>query len=142
MEKSTKELLEEMKSSRNYDAYLAVNRDSIGAGARRLDRALDALLAEKKKSKAEVIARSGIETHYAYQIFSGAKTPTRDKVVMLCFGLGLSESETERLLKITGYAQLYAKDERDNVLLFGLTKKLSVIEVNGLLYDLGLDLLT
>lgn len=78
---------------------------------------------------------------YAYQIFSGTKTPTRDKVLMLCIGFSLAVEETQRLLKITGYAQLYSKDERDNVILFGLTKKLSIIEINDILYEMNHNIL-
>lgn len=141
MKKSTEELLDLMKNSRNYEEYLAVARNEIGSSHMKLDRALNACLAEKGKSKASVIAASGIETHYAYQIFSGAKAPTRDKVLMLCFGLGLNGEETQRFLKITGYAQLYGKEERDNAILFGLTKKYSIIAMNILLDEMHLPLL-
>ncbi|MGM9680008.1 MAG: XRE family transcriptional regulator [Eubacteriales bacterium] len=141
MKKTTQELLDLMQSSQDYNRYLAANRESIGQEHMKIDRALNSLLAQRGAVKAEVIAKSGIENHYAYQIFSGARTPTRDKVVMLCIGFGLTVEETQKLLKITGYAQLYGKDERDNVILFGLTRRLSVIDINELLYELSLDLL-
>ncbi len=130
-----------MKTSQDYSAYLARNREDIGKEHMRIDKALIALLTDKSMNKADVIARSCIENHYAYQIFNGKKTPSRDKVVMLCYGFSLSVEEAQQLLKISGYAQLYIKDSRDNVLLFGLTKALTVIEVNCLLYELGLALL-
>ena len=141
MKKTTQELLDLMKNSRSYNDYFSANQDSIGQDHMKIDRALNALLVQKAKSKAEVIAKSGIETHYAYQIFSGSKTPTRDKVIMLCVGFGLTMEETQRILKITGYAQLYSKEERDNVVLFGLTKQLSIIDINDLLYEMRLELL-
>lgn len=140
MEKSTQELLEMMKNSRSYQEYLKNAREEVGREHMKIDRALNALLTEKKLSKAEVIASSGIENHYAYQIFSGIKTPTRDKVLMLCIGFGLTVEETQKLLKVTGYAQLYSRNERDNVILFGLTKSLSIIDINGLLYELELEI--
>ena len=37
--------------------------------------------------------------------------------------------------------QLYGKNERDNAILFGLTKMISVIDMNNILFDLGLELL-
>jgi len=141
MKKSTQELLELMKSSRDYHEYLAQNKEDIGKDHMKIDRALNVLLAEKKAVKAEVIAKSGIENHYAYQIFSGVKTPTRDKVLMLCVGFALTVEETQQLLKITGYAQLYSKEERDNVILFGLTKHLSIIDINDLLYEMNYGIL-
>lgn len=142
MKKTTQELLEMMKSSKSYDEYLSNNRDELAQVLMKIDRALGVLLADKNIKKADVIAKSGLEVHYAYQIFSGAKIPTRDKVIMLCFGFPLSPDETQKLLKITGYAQLYGKDMRDNAILFGLTKGLSIVEVNGMLYELGFSLLT
>ena len=141
MKRTTQELLELMKSSHSYKDYIAANQESIGQEHMKIARALTVLLVDKGVSKAEVIARSGIEIHYAYQIFSGVKTPTRDKVLMLCVGFGLDVEETQRILKITGYAQLYSKDKRDNVILFGLTKQLSVIDINDLLYEMHLELL-
>ena len=141
MKKSTQELLEMMKKSAHYEEYLTSNRDEISRSFVKIDRALSTLLAEKTMKKADVIARSGVEVHYAYQIFSGTKVPTRDKVLMLCFGFGLSTEETQELLKITGYPQLYSKNQRDNAILFGLTKKLTMIEMNNLLYDLNVEIL-
>ena len=125
-----------------YEEYLTINRDEISRSFVKIDRALGTLLADKAMKKADVIARSGVEVHYAYQIFSGAKVPTRDKVLMLCFGFGLTAEETQELLKITGYPQLYSKNQRDNAILFGLTKKLTMIEMNNLLYDLDVEILT
>lgn len=142
MKKTTQELLDMMKGSKNYEDYLNTNRDELSQVLMKIDRALCVLLADKNVKKSDVIAKSGLEIHYAYQIFSGSKIPTRDKVIMLCFGYPLSPDETQKLLKITGYAQLYGKYMRDNAILFGLTKELSIVEVNGMLYELGLALLT
>ena len=141
MKKSTQELLDLMKSSHSYGDYITENKEDIGQGCMKIDRALTALLHQNGAVKADVIKRSGIEVHYAYQIFSGVKVPTRDKVIMLCVGFGLGVEETQRLLKITGYAQLYSKEERDNVILFGLTKSLSIIGINDILYEMHLELL-
>ena len=60
---------------------------------------------------------------------------------MLGFGLLLTVDELQQLLKITGYAPLYAHDARDNAILYCLTKQQSVIATNELLYDQGLALL-
>lgn len=141
MKKTTQELIGLMKSSKNYQEYLSANREEISPSFMKVDRALSVLLKKKSVKKSEVIAKSGIEVHYAYQIFSGVKIPSRDKVIMLCFGFGLSAEETQQLLKITGYPELYGKIERDNAILFGLTKQISVIDLNDMLYDLNLEIL-
>ncbi len=141
MKRKTEELLELMKSSTDYRDYLEENKGELTEGLMRVDRALNAALADRKLKKSEVIARSGIETHYAYQIFSGTKVPTRDKVLMLCIALRMTPEETQNFLKLTGYALLYGRESRDNVILFGLTRHLSVIDVNGILDDQHLGLL-
>ena len=142
MKKTTGELLEMMKKTDDYKTYLSSGAEDIVREPMKIDRALNALVADKGLKKADVIARSGMEVHYAYQVFSGLRVPTRDKVVMLAVGMGLSADETQDLLRISGYAPLYAKAARDNALLFGLTKHLSVIDMNCLLYVLGFELLT
>lgn len=139
--KTTGELLETMKGSREYPEYLKENPGELASSFLKIDRALQSLLAEKGLRKSEVIARSGLEVHYGYQIFSGVKTPTRDKVLMLCCGMGLTVEETQRLLQISGYPQLYARNGRDNAILFGITHGQSIIELNNLLYEQNFDLL-
>lgn len=139
MDKTTKELLEQLKQSSTYEEFAKENNPSFSK--MKINNALNSIVSEKGLKKSEVIAKSCIEIHYAYQIFSGAKTPSRDKVLMLCIGMKLSYEEVNRLLRITGYAELYVKNERDNVLIFGLMKNIGVIEINSLLYELGLDLL-
>ncbi len=141
MKKSTQELVEIMKKQQSYDEYCRLNKDEISDSFVKIDKALSDLLRETNLKKSDVIAKSGLETHYAYQIFSGVRVPTRDKVVMLCFGFGLSVESVQHLLKITGYPPLYVKTGRDNAILFGLTKKISIVEMNNLLYDLNLDIL-
>lgn len=141
MGKTTKELLELMKRSTDYHSYAEENRGDISRTHMRIDRALAVLLSEQGLRKSDVIARSGIENHYAYQIFSGMKTPTRDKVIMLCFGFEMTADDAIQFMKITGYPPLYAKEERDNAILYGLTKRLSVVAMNALLDDLHQELL-
>lgn len=141
MKKSTQELIDLMKSSTDYSDYKNSNYEELSKSCMKINKALNLLISDKGLKKSDVIAKSGIEVHYAYQILSGSKIPTRDKVVMLCFGLDLTVDETQNLLKITGYPQLYGKNERDNAILFGITKKMNMIDMNNLLYDLNLDLL-
>ena len=141
MTKSTEELLEMMKNNPDYASYLEAVRDNVIVTPAKIDEVLNRTLEETGMKKADVIARSGIEQHYAYQIFSGKRIPTRDKAIMMCFGFGMDIAGTQKFLKITGYAELYGKELRDNAILFGLTNRMSVIDVNGMLYDLGLPLL-
>ena len=128
-----------MKSSKDYEEYLRANGESVTDGVMP-HTALNTLINEGGLKKSEVIARSTIEEHYAYQILQGKKTPSRDKMIMLCIGLCLTPEQANDLLKLTGYAQLYAKNSRDNAVIFALTKKMSVIELNLMLDAQGLEI--
>ena len=55
--------------------------------------------------------------------------------------MGLNVDETQRLLKCAGYSQLYVKLPFDSIVLFGLCKALSVVQINELLYEYALETL-
>lgn len=98
--------------------------------------------AKKKLKKSEVINKSNIEKYYAYQIFNGNKeNPSRDKMIMLAFGMGLTVEETRKLLKIAKVSDLYVRSPRDSIFIFCLNKGLGIIEVNEYLSDYNLKLL-
>ena len=98
---------------------------------------LTALLAETGLSKSEVLRRAEINDIYGYQLFAGSRRPSRDKLVALCVGFGLDDERTQQLLKAVGFAPLYPKNRRDSILLFGLQKGRSVLQINQLLYEHG-----
>ena len=91
---------------------------------------LNELIETKDLKKAEVILQSGLERTYAYQIFSGKKTPARDKLLALAIGMRLTFDEVQNLLKVNGYAQLYPKNKRDNIIIFAFYKGQNMWELN------------
>jgi transcriptional regulator with XRE-family HTH domain len=141
MDKTTKELLETMKTSKNYYEYLEENGTAINSEKMKPCRALNALLGEFGKKRSDIIAKSCIEKHYAYQIFNGAKIPSRDKMIMLCIAFGLDFERTSELFKVTGYPPLYARDLRDNIIIYCLENKLGVIKANLYLSEKNLPIL-
>lgn len=98
---------------------------------------LKMLLEQKGLRRADVIRDSGLDEAYVYQLFKGEKRPSRDKLIALAFGLHLDEEETQRMLKLGGYSELYSRLERDAVILFAILHEKSIDEVNDLLYDNG-----
>lgn len=136
MKKTTEELLLLLKNTSNINTYLQQQKDSIHT--LELPEALEQLLTEKSISKGDCIRRSGLDRTYCYQIFSGIKRPSRDKLLALCFAMSLTADEAQTLLKQTGYVMLYAKNERDSVILFSLYHKLTLTATNELLFDIGL----
>lgn len=117
-----------------------INDNEISFSNKKPFEILNNEIQKRKLVKADVIRRSGIERHYAYQILSGTKTPSRDKLLMFCLGLGMTAEESQHFLLECSAPLLYAKNKRDNVVLFALENKLTVIEINELLYELGLEI--
>ncbi|MBD5474846.1 MAG: helix-turn-helix transcriptional regulator [Lachnospiraceae bacterium] len=113
--------------------YLKKNKESMIP--HNLPIHLDMLLAKKGISKPEVVRDSHLDRKYIYQIFSGEKNPSRDKLIALAFGLHLSDEETQTMLKVSGNRELYVRDERDAIILFALQKKKDIWETNKLLFD-------
>lgn len=86
---------------------------------------------------ANLIAAAQIQRNYGYQILDGRRSPSRDKVISLCLAPKLDLLETQRALTLTKNGQLYSKSKRDSILIFAIEKKLSVIDANSLLEELG-----
>lgn len=130
---SSASLEEDLKATKEIGVYLKKNKESMIP--HNLPIHLDMLLAKKGISKPEVVRDSHLDRKYIYQIFSGEKNPSRDKLIALAFGLHLSDEETQTMLKVSGNRELYVRDERDAIILFALQKKKDIWETNKLLFD-------
>lgn len=140
MNKDTKELEEELKSFSNFESFYNDNKDIICEIS--LSEYLQKIIDKKSLDKKEIIKKSELSEIYAYQILSGVKkSPARNKVLSLIFAMELSFEESQDLLKKTGYPTLYAKNPFDCVIIYGLCKKMSVVEINEKLFEYGLETL-
>ncbi|MCM1087900.1 MAG: helix-turn-helix domain-containing protein [Muribaculaceae bacterium] len=137
--KTTDELNHEIKAATDIEDYLISNKQNILTCS--LSEHLNMLLSQKGISKADVIRDCLLDRVYVYQIFAGRKTPSRDKLIALAFGLHLSDEETQKMLKISGNSELYARIERDALILFALHRKMTIFEINELLLEHGFMLL-
>lgn len=137
--KTTEELQHEIKAATDIEDYLKNNQENLIQY--NLPQYLNHLLSQKGIRKADVVRGSLLSKAYVYQIFSGKKTPSRDKLIAIAFGLGLSEAETQTLLKVSGNPKLYARERRDAVILFSLQRNHSIFETNDLLFEHNLKTL-
>ena len=137
--KTTDELAHEISLSDNILDYFAENRGEMQLDS--LPEYLESWLKQKGVSKADVVRRSNLNKAYVYQIFSGKKYPSRDKVIALAFGLGLDDKEVQMLLKQAGYRELYPRDPRDALLLYAIGHHKGIIDANELLYDHNIEVL-
>lgn len=131
--KTTEELINEIKQSRNILDFLERNHEELKL--KKLPEYLNEWLKIKNTTKARVIDRSQLNKAYVYQIFQGKKYPSRDKIICLTFGFEMTVEETQTLLKQAGYQELYPRDPRDALLLFAIEKKMNILDANFLLYD-------
>lgn len=97
---------------------------------------LESLMERYNLKKSQVIKASGLSEAYTYQIFSGLKNPSRDKLLTLAVGMGLTFDECQKLLKLAGVNELYAKNRRDAIIIFGLHKQLTLGKLNDILFDM------
>ncbi|MBQ7706847.1 MAG: helix-turn-helix transcriptional regulator [Lachnospiraceae bacterium] len=99
-------------------------------------------LCESKGEKAEkIIKRSNIDTSFGHRLFSGKRNPSRDTVLQLAFGFGMSVDETQQLLKISRHTPLHPKVKRDAVIAFFLNDHKPLEELQIALYDNKLPIL-
>lgn len=136
---STEELYHEIKNATDVEDFLTKNQAQLLHDT--LSEHLHMLLSQKKLSRAEVVRGSQLDRSYVYQIFSGEKTPSRDKLIALSFGLRLSDQETQKMLKLSGNRELYARDARDALILYAIQRRQTIMQVNDLLFCHNLTLL-
>ena len=131
--KDTNDLQKELTSAPDLSRFLSENEEHfINENFAAL---LQALFQKSGLSKAALAKRAGTSEVYHYQIFSGDRTPSRDRTICLCFGLSATLEETQELLKHSGLAQLYAKDRRDAIIIYGLSHAMSLDDINDKLFS-------
>ena len=139
MGKDTSEIVKELGLFPDFRTFYNENKEHMISVD--LPQLLAEILEKKGLKKSQVIKCSELSEIYGYQIFSGIRVPERKKLLCLAVGMQLNIDETQQLLKCAGYPLLYVKKPFDSVVLYGLCKVMSVIEINELLYEYGLETL-
>ena len=139
MKKDTVNIVEALGLCDDFKTFYDENKEYMVSDS--LSEMLNRLQTEKSLRKTDVIKRSELSEVYAYQIFSGQRHPERKKLLCLAVGMCLNLEETQTLLKCAGYAPLYVKLPFDSVVMYGICKQLSVIQINEILFDNGIETL-
>lgn len=129
----TEELLDELLEAPSIDSYLDVH----APGTRSLSDYLNELLEAKRLKRSQVVRMANLNETFGYQIFTGARNPSRDKVLQIAFAMALTLRETNRALEAAGVSSLYSKDRRDVIIIFCLDRGCSLQKVNEELYRFG-----
>lgn len=137
--KSTDELMSQLTKNTNIDRYVKENESSFVNTP--LSEMLNKIAQDKHIVKSEAFKRAEINDIYGYQLFSGNRRPSRDKLIALCIGMKLNLEETQNILKCSEFAQLYPKLKRDSIIISGINQEKSVFEINQVLYQFKEDVL-
>lgn len=132
-ERLTEELLERLLASSSPEAYL----DEGLTVDRELPDYLFQLLGEKGMKRSEVVRASGLNGTFVYDVFNGDSRLGRDKAIMLALGMGCTLRETQRLLRLDGVSELWAKNRRDAVIIWCVEHGYSRTQTDDELYRLG-----
>jgi len=138
--KSTSHLENELKRSESLEAFLDNNQDELSR--EELPELLQVLADSRGMTKADIVKASNLNEIYAYQILSGARRPSRDKLIQLCFGMRMNEVEACELLERGGASALRPYDRRDVIVAFCLNRQLEVSACDDLLWGLGEETFT
>ena len=131
-EKPTDDLGEELMSADSIDTYLHDNEEYFFD--QNITETLAQLYERKAVSTATLARQSGMSEVYLHQVFSGRRNPSRDRLLCLCIGLDATLEETQRLLKLSAYAQLYPRSRRDAIIAYGILHHMELHTVNDKLF--------
>ena len=128
----TSELRSELMETADLDSFLKENADNFKRQS--VQELLQSMFLKTDLSKAELARRSGVSTVYLHQIFAGRRNPSRDRLLCLAIGLSATLEETQNLLRRCGLAELYAKDRRDAIILYGIAHQSDLQKINEQLF--------
>lgn len=122
-------------SDADIDAYIKENRHNfVNCDISRL---LRMLYEDRQISKAELARRSGMSEVYLHQLFSGRRKPSRDKLLCLCVGMELTIEETQKLLRLAAFGELYPRIKREAIIYHGIAHHTPLNEINDKLFKEG-----
>lgn len=137
--KNTNDLLKELNNTHDIDSYLNDNRTQIID--KQLNNFLNELIERNAISKSKIIRQADINEIYAYQIFSGKRFPSRNKLLRICIGAEFSINEINDVLTVGEFSPLYPRIKRDSIIIFGIQNQYTIYQINELLHSHQLELL-
>lgn len=132
-ERLTEEVLQELLDAPSLDAFV----DGREFPAETLAGFLGHMLEKKHLKRSRVVRMADLNETFGYQIFTGARNPSRDKVLQIAFAMALTLRETNRALRAAGTSSPNPKCRRDAIIIFCIGQGCSLQKVNEELYRLG-----
>ena len=129
----TDELLQELLDAPDPAKFASKHRIT----RRDLPTYLQQLLDEKALNRPKVVKTAGLNPTYGYEIFTGSKKPSRDKLLQIVFAMGCTLQEANRVLQAGGHNELYCKSRRDAIIIFCLDHGYTLLRTDEELYRFG-----
>ena len=137
---STEEMLALMFRERDLGQILSINESAYQEMLSFADY-ISAWCRNNSVIPERVIHRANLDRSYGHQLFSGKRTPSRDTVIKLAFGMEADVAQTQKMLRIARKSTLYPRVKRDTVIIYCLHNRISLIDTDIILEDLGLPVL-
>ncbi|MGN1421688.1 MAG: hypothetical protein ACI4XC_09250 [Eubacterium sp.] len=136
LRKKTDELLEELKFKNtdiqeyienNPESFIEINLKEFWAE----------IIDKSKMTKSDIINKSDFSYVYFYDVISGKKIPTSDKIVRLILAMHLPLEDCQTALKYCGKSQLYPRIKRDSIIIYAITHGYTVLKTQEALIKAG-----
>lgn len=141
-EKNTIELEQILMSthSKGFAGYCRENKDSVVEDEMVFIEYFKKLFKEKGLTQQNVFLKADIPERYGYKLLSGEKrTRQRDVILRICYAAEFTLQETQRALRKYRLPELYAKIQRDALLMIAFNERPgSILDVNILLKENGM----
>lgn len=102
---------------------------------------LEKLLNDRGIKFSEVIAAASINDSYGRHLHRKSRKLNRNNIIKIALSAKFNIEETNNILKYANCRPLYAKDDRDKVIIWCLEQKINVTETNMNLDTLAQELL-
>ncbi len=136
-------LLENMKPE-DIDTYLKENEKYMADSKKAFYYYFKNVLDEKNIKLKDVYSFAGLSESYGSKLITMEKnTKNRDVIIRLCIAGHFNLKEINRVLKLYGMSELYAKDSRDAVIIVAINNRIyNMSDIDEMLVQRGLQKLT
>ncbi len=136
---STEELFQLLQNTQQLEEFLTAHEEDLPSIS--TPAYLQQMLTQHNISKQSALEAANLNYSLGYQILNGYRNPSRNALIRLALGIGLTINETQRLLKVAQRGELYPRNRRDAALIYCIQHQTSVIDAEILLEQIGEKLL-
>lgn len=137
MGKTTNENFRKLEKAEKYDEA-KLNGMNYGE----FTTALGCLISKKKISTLAIVENSNISKSYINKLRNPSEKgvkPSRYVIIDIALAIDATLDETNHLLKLARYQELYTRDKAESVIIWGMLHKLSGKEIRRMLAEKGLN---